>query len=184
MKAVFLDRDGVINEDRDDYVKNVRELRVFPRVPELVRTLNDAGYAVFVISNQQGVAKGLIGESDLLAIQDEITRQVEAAGAQVSGFYYCTHLSSQHCSCRKPQPGMILQASQQHGIDLPSSYMVGDSEKDLVAGSAAGCTTVLVLTGFTQRGDVAGLGCQPDYLAEDLAQAVDWIVGRSSTPTR
>ena len=105
MKAIFLDRDGVLNEDRDDYVKNVSELKVFPCVPDAIRRLNDAGFEVFVVSNQQGVAKGVISESDLQAIQAEITRRVTEAGGRISGFYYCKHLAADDCACRKPKPG-------------------------------------------------------------------------------
>lgn len=177
MKAVFLDRDGVINEDRDDYVKNTHELKIFPRVPDSVRKLNDAGFAVFVISNQQGVAKGLIAEMDVYAIQNEIARRVEAVGGRIAGFYYCMHMASEKCSCRKPQPGMILRAAREHDIDLGESYMIGDSEKDIVAGKSAGCGTVLVLTGHTKQHEAPALESQPDHLAEGLGEAVEWVLG-------
>ena len=180
MKAVLLDRDGVVNEDRDDYVKNIRELRVFPQVPDCIKRLNDAGYRVIVVSNQQGVAKGLISEDDLQAIEDEITRQVASVGAKISGFYYCKHLSSQHCSCRKPRTGMLTQAAREHGIDLNESFLVGDTEKDMIAGKGAGCKTVLVLTGSITADGVADIGCRPDYVAKDLAEGADYILGQHS----
>ncbi|MCX8052449.1 MAG: HAD family hydrolase [Armatimonadetes bacterium] len=174
-KAVFLDRDGVINEDRDDYVKNLGELRVFPYAPKAIRRLNEAGYEVIVVSNQQGVAKGLISKPDLLAIQDEITRLVELAGGKIHGFYYCTHLAKENCACRKPKPGLILQAAQEQNIELKNSFMVGDTEKDVVAGKSAGCKTMLVLTGSLTQEQVAKLPCQPDFTARDLAEAADYI---------
>lgn len=177
MKAVLLDRDGVINEDRDDYVKNIRELRVFPQVPGCVKRLNDAGYRVIVVSNQQGVAKGFISEDDLQAIEDEITRRVELVGGKISGFYYCKHLSSDRCACRKPRTGMLTQAAREHGIDLNESFMVGDTEKDMIAGKAAGCKTVLVLTGSITADGVAKMACRPDCVAKDLAEAADYIIG-------
>ncbi len=175
-KAVFLDRDGVINEDRDDYVKSLRELRVFPYVPEAVRKLNDAGFEVIVISNQQCVAKGLVSPEDLLAIQDEITRQVNEVGGRIAGFYYCTHMASDGCTCRKPEPGLILQAAREHGIELENSFMVGDNGKDIVAGSTAGCRTVAVLTGTLTRESIHASPRAPDFVAEDLTDAVRWII--------
>lgn len=177
MKAVLLDRDGVINEDRDDYVKGVHELRVFPGAPDSIRRLNEAGFRVFVVSNQQGVAKGIISEESLLAMQNEISRQVEAAGGAISGFYYCRHLASQGCSCRKPQPGLLLKAAKEHGFDLAESVMVGDTERDIMAGKSAGCRTVLVLTGKLARDDARNLPCAPDLVADDLPEAARLVVG-------
>jgi D-glycero-D-manno-heptose 1,7-bisphosphate phosphatase len=175
-RAVFLDRDGVINEDRDDYVKHVGELKVFAYVPEAIRRLNEAGYEVVVISNQQGVAKGLIAPEDLRRIEDEIERQVEAAGARIAAFYYCTHLAQEGCSCRKPQPGLILRAARERSIDLTGSVMVGDTEKDVLAGKSAGCRTVLLLTGAFTRADLSSLPCRPDFVADDLRGAADYVV--------
>jgi D-glycero-D-manno-heptose 1,7-bisphosphate phosphatase len=179
LKAVFLDRDGVINEDRDDYVKTIAELNVFSFAPGAVRRLNDAGFQTFVVSNQQGVAKGLIREEDLMVIQAEIARRVVAAGGRISEFYYCRHMASENCGCRKPEAGMLLAAAKEHGIDLNESYMIGDSEKDIVAGKSAGCRSVLVLTGNMSRERVEGLSCAPDFLADDLSKAVDWVLQRN-----
>lgn len=177
-RAVFLDRDGVINEDRDDYVKNVGELAVYPEAPGAISRLAAAGFEVIVVSNQQGVAKGIIAEDDLLAIQAEISRQVEAAGGAISAFYYCKHLASEGCSCRKPQPGMLLQAASERCIDLAHSFMIGDTSKDMMAGKSAGCATVLVTTGNVTRNDVRNLPCQPDYVADDIAGAAEYVLSR------
>ena len=174
--AVFLDRDGVINEDRDDYVKRVDELKVFSFVPAAIRRVNDAGFEVIVVSNQQGVARGLISEADLQAIQAEIARLVDEAGGRIAGFYYCRHLSSEHCPCRKPRPGMLLKAAEEHGLDLSRSVMIGDSEKDAVAGREAGCKTVLVLTGSLTARGAAEIDCKPDYVAQDLREASEYVV--------
>ncbi len=173
--AIFVDRDGVINEDRDDYVKNLGELKIHRWAPRSVRRLSDAGLRVFVVSNQQGVAKGVISEQDLRQIQDEIVREVETVGGRISAFYYCKHLESEHCPCRKPKPGLLLQAAREHSIDLGESVMIGDSERDVLAGKAAGCKTVAVLTGaLTSQ---AAHRCAPDYVARDLAEAVDFVLG-------
>lgn len=176
MKAVFLDRDGVINQDRDDYVKNVGELIIYPYTPLSIRHLNDAGLPVFVVSNQQGVAKGLYTEQDVLGIQNEISRRVEDAGGKIGKFYYCMHLASDGCRCRKPEPGMLLAAAREHSVDLAESVMVGDTERDILAGKAAGCTTVLLLTGKLTREGAEKMKFPPDYVASNLAEAVEWIV--------
>lgn len=177
MRAVFLDRDGVINEDRDDYVKTAAELVIFPHSAAAIRRLNDAGWPVLVISNQQGVAKGLISEDDLQAIGREIDRRVSSAGGKIDAFYYCRHLAADECSCRKPQPGLILKAAKDHGIELAESFMVGDNERDIIAGKSAGCRTVLVLTGKLTRRDAENIPCKPDFIADNLAQAAEYIVG-------
>lgn len=177
MRAVFLDRDGVINADRDDYVKNTAELAIYPFAPGAIRALNDDGWLVVVVSNQQGTAKGIISEADLSGIEREIVRQVESAGAKIAGFYYCRHLATDNCDCRKPQPGLLLQAAREHGINLKQSVMVGDSERDIIAGKAAGCKTVLVLTGKLTRGDIEHLSSKPDLIADSLAEASALIVG-------
>lgn len=176
MRAVFLDRDGVINSDRDDYVKNPDELRIYPFAPEALRRLTEAGWPVFVVSNQQGIAKGVVSEDDLLAIEREIARRVEEAGGKITAFYYCTHLASDDCSCRKPRPGLILKAAKEHGIDLKQSVMVGDTERDLIAGKSAGCKTVLVLTGKLTRECAQHISRRPDFVADTLAEAAELIV--------
>jgi len=176
LKAVFLDRDGVLNEDRDDYVKNVAELEVFPYVPQAIRRLNEAGFEVIVISNQQGVAKGLISESDLQAIQSEITRQVCEGGGRIAAFYYCRHLATDGCACRKPKPGLLQLAAKENDIDLGKTFMIGDSERDVLAGQCAGCRTVLVLSGMFTREDAERLPRQPEHIADNLAAAVDYVI--------
>lgn len=167
----------MINEDRDDYVKNVAELEVFPYVPEAIRRLNKAGFEVIVISNQQGVAKGLISQSDLRAIQNEITRQVSEGGGRIAAFYYCKHLATDGCMCRKPKPGLLQLAAKENGIDLGKTFMIGDSERDVLAGQCAGCRTVLVLSGMFTREAAEHLPHQPEHIADDLASAVDYVIG-------
>ena len=115
-------------------------------------------------------------QQDLLGIQDEIMRQVLGAGGKISGFYYCPHLAQDGCSCRKPEPGLILRAAKEHGIDLSRSFMVGDTEKDIMAGKRAGCKTVLILTGSIPRDDVANLPCKPDCVTDDLRGAADCVI--------
>ena len=182
MRAVFLDRDGVINADRADYVKSIDELRVFEFAPKAIRRLNDAGWAVLVVSNQQGIAKGIVSESDLMSIEREIVKRVEEAGGGIAGFYYCRHPASDNCSCRKPKAGLILQAAKEHGIDLGASVVVGDAERDIMAGKSASCKTVLVLTGKLSRHDLDRIACRPDFVADTLAEAAEFIVCTTFPP--
>lgn len=178
--VVFLDRDGVINQDRDDYVKNTEELVVFPFSPESIARLNQAGFAVVVVSNQQCVAKGLMTREDLSLIQQEISRQVESAGGSILSFYYCTHFKHENCNCRKPKHGMLEKAVKDHNLDPRAGFMVGDNEKDVIAGKAMGCRTVLVMTGMATRETAENMADPPDYVASDLKEAVDWILTNSS----
>ena len=171
-KAVFIDRDGVINIDRADYVKSVDELRIFDYVGKAIKKLNELGYLVFVISNQQGVAKGLIPHQTLLEMQKNIEKNIEAANAKITEFKYCLHLVEDNCTCRKPKPGMILEAAEKYNIDLSKSYFIGDSPKDITAGKTAGCKTILVLTGHTTKEDIPTLPDKPDSIADNLLDAV------------
>lgn len=176
--VVFLDRDGVINEDRDDYVKNVDELVVFPYTPESIARLNSAGYTVVVVSNQQCVGKGMMTLAQLVDIEREINRQVNESGGDIVSFQYCTHLSSEKCSCRKPKAGMLHQAAELHHLDTGRGFIVGDNETDIIAGKVVGCRSVLVLSGMATRESVVEMKNPPDYVADDLKSAVDWILSQ------
>ena len=169
----------MINEDRDDYVKNVNELVVFPYSPDSIARLNNAGYVVIVVSNQQCVAKGMMTCEQLEDIQNEITRQVNASDGNIESFQYCTHLKSENCSCRKPKPGMLLNAIRDLQLDPGKGFMVGDNEKDIIAGRSVGCRTVLVLSGMATRETVCSMKDPPDYVAENLQSAVDWILSQN-----
>ena len=144
--AVFLDRDGVLNEwaGPHAYVRTVDELRLLPGIGEAAAALARAGYVLLVVSNQRGVARGLVEPAALAAIEERIQAALEPAGARIAGFYYCTHDLDAGCDCRKPAPGLVLRAAGEHGIDLGASALVGDDETDVQAGRAAGVLTVRV----------------------------------------
>jgi len=144
--AVFLDRDGVLNETAAPhaYVRTIDELRLLPGIGEAAGALTRAGYVLLVVSNQRGVARGLVDSSVLAAIEERIQAALEPSGAHIAGFYYCTHDLDAGCDCRKPAPGLVLQAASEHGIDLAASALVGDDETDVQAGRAAGVLTVRV----------------------------------------
>jgi len=159
--VVFLDRDGVINEDRDDYVKSVDELVVFPYAPDSIARLNNAGYTVVVVSNQQCVAKGMMTYEQLENVQREIDRKVKESGGIITSFRYCTHLKSEQCSCRKPKAGMLSQAVEEHKLNPEKGFIVGDNEKDIIAGKSVGCKSVLVLSGMATRDSVSSMKDHP-----------------------
>jgi len=181
-RAVFLDRDGVLNVYLPgDYVKNVAELELLPGAGEAVAKLNALGLPVFVISNQQGVAKGVMTQADLNAVDAALHAGVAEAGGQIEKSYYCVHHAQGGCDCRKPAGGMIRAAAREFDLDLAASVFVGDTETDALAAQDAGVGAfVLVLSGkFAGRGEVAGnvavFPRPPDFVCADLRDATDWI---------
>ena len=160
-KAAFLDRDGTINRKLPEgqYVTQWEQLEILPKVTKAIELLNRAGFLVIVISNQRCVAKGLVLEEELKAIHRRMCSQLAAEGARIDDVYYCPHEKQARCSCRKPAPGMLLEAASSHEIDLSRSWMIGDSEVDVLAGRNAGCRTAHLLTnGFdtSHSTDVSG----------------------------
>ena len=183
--AVFLDRDGTINEQMG-YINHITRFVMLPRAAAGIRLLNEQGIAVVVVSNQSGLARGYFPESLIGEVQAKMNRALAEAGAHVDGIYVCPHHPEAKeerfrlaCDCRKPKPGLFLQAAADLGLDLARSYVVGDRWSDLKAAAAVQAKGILVLTGYG-RGDYEYLGpsqpVQPIYVAEDLYAAVQWIV--------
>jgi len=145
-RAAFLDRDGVINRKASEgqYVTRWEDMEFLPGAREAIRLLNDAGFLVVVVSNQRCVAKGLITAAELESLHARMLQEFSAAGARIDAVYYCPHENQPPCSCRKPKPGMILDAARAHDIDLATSWMIGDSKHDIEAGRSAGCRTAWV----------------------------------------
>lgn len=139
-RAAFLDRDGVLNRRAppQDYVKSPVEFVWLAGAREGVLRLNREGWLVLVVTNQRGIARGLMTDRDLEAIHARAQRELEAIGAHVDAFYTCPHADSDACSCRKPQPGLILRAAQDWNVDLGASFLVGDDDRDLEAARRAG----------------------------------------------
>jgi len=181
--AVFLDRDGVINRKPAEgrYVTSWEEMELLPGVVESIALLNQAGFCVIVITNQRCVAKGLITAADLEEMHRQMSEALARSGATVEGVYYCPHDLTPPCQCRKPAPGMLFDAARSRGIDLRSSWMIGDSDIDVEAGRRAGCKTVLLLeTGAAieppeGQGTAAG---SADIVASSLHEAVRQILYR------
>lgn len=145
-KVAFLDRDGVINKKapKADYVKNWQEFIFLPGAIEAIKKLNDGGYKIFIVSNQPGVARGVMFKKDLYNIHQNMIKELNKFGAKITDIYCCLHNWDDGCLCRKPQPGLLLQASQKHYIDLTKAILIGDDERDIKAGKAVGCKTFLV----------------------------------------
>ena len=188
--AVFLDRDGTINEDVG-YPSRIEEIRIYPFAFAAVKELRDAGFKAVVVTNQSGIGRGFLTEADLVAIHGHIARAFEARGTRIDAFYYCPHyeLSSLPgygglCACRKPEPGMGRRAAADLGLDLARSYMIGDKVEDMAFGRAIGATPVLVRTGYGAASEARLCGTldAPAAVADDLGAAAAWILRRGAQP--
>lgn len=185
--AVFIDRDGTLT-DEVGYVNHPSRLRLLPRSAEAIRRLNVARVPAVVVTNQAGIARGYFSEDVLSAVNQTLVAQLAQAGARLDGIYVCPHHPTEgeapyraRCECRKPKPGLLRRAAAELGLDLARSTMVGDKPSDLVPARAVGAGAVLVLTGY-------GLGeweyrrasfeVEPDHVAGDLMDAVDWALAR------
>lgn len=179
ISAVFLDRDGVLNPHiPGGYLLSAEELVVLPGVAQAVRRLNDRDLPVIVISNQQGVGKGLMTRTDLLAIEKRLEDALRReAGARIDRCYYCTDLAGTQSSHRKPEPGMLIEAAQDFGLTLSETVFAGDSRTDIQAGHAAGVgATILLLSGGTTSYAPGDMTPAPDQVFATLADAVNWIL--------
>jgi len=187
-RAVFLDRDGVLNKDPPHYAHRLDQLKMIPRSDEAVRLLKDNGYFLVIISNQSGVALGYYPEVQVSVFNNALLKEIRKKGGDIDAVYYCPHHPDavickykKNCSCRKPKPGMILQAAQEHNIDLKNSFVVGDKEGDIKAGNTAGCRTILVLTGHGTD-ELSKIKTGDCLIASDLFDAVEkHIIGKKQT---
>lgn len=180
-RAVFLDRDGTINLEKD-YLHRVEDFAFVPGAPEAIRRLREAGFLVLVVTNQSGVARGYFGMEEVEALHRHLQRELERFGTAVDGFYVCPHHPTEgqgeyrrRCDCRKGEPGLLLQAAAEHRVDLDASFMVGDKAADVLAGERAGCRSILVLSGHGAL-EVAKLVGREVSVCADLAEAADFIL--------
>ena len=182
-RYVLLDRDGVLNAAPSDrYVTSVDELRLIDGTAQAVRTFNDRGFGVLVVSNQQCVGKGLLTPAELDGISEHLAALIrDLTGGEILEFFYCPHLAEAGCDCRKPKPGLIHQAERKYGFDTAQTYLIGDSYRDLEAARNAGCPSILVLTGNDagryKAGDLPS--DPPEFIAENLMRAANHIVEHS-----
>ena len=183
LQAVFMDRDGVLNRYvRADYIRTPDELHLLPGAARAVRMLNDAKLPVLVISNQQGVGKRIMTEDALDQVDGELRTQLRTdADAAITRSYYCIHLAEDRCECRKPRPGLILQAAGEYDLDIARCIMIGDSLTDIEVGNVAGVArTYLLMSGATENVQIDAMErmARPTYIARDLLAAVSHALER------
>jgi D-glycero-D-manno-heptose 1,7-bisphosphate phosphatase len=181
MRLVILDRDGVINEDSDDYIKSPQEFVPLPGSLEAIARLNAAGYRVAVATNQSGVARGLFDLAALKAIHDKLRSLLAAVGGHIDGIFYCPHKPDDQCDCRKPEPGLLRQIAEAFDQPLTDVPVIGDSRRDLDSARAMGARPILVRTGKGERTIAAGQGLDGVPIYADLATAVDALLAEAST---
>jgi D-glycero-D-manno-heptose 1,7-bisphosphate phosphatase len=186
--AVFLDRDGTINEEVG-YLDSLDKIQIIPVSYEAIRLINLSGMKAIVITNQTGVARGFFTEEFVSSANELIQSDLKKQGAYIDKFYYCPHhptegkgIYLQTCNCRKPAPGMILSAAGEFNISLTESYLVGDTFRDIQAAKSAGIKAILVKTGYGTKlldgggNDQTTPENKPDYIAENILDAVQWIL--------
>jgi D-glycero-D-manno-heptose 1,7-bisphosphate phosphatase len=179
MAAIFIDRDGVINANRPDYVKSWAEFEFLPGSREALVGLSGLGWPVVVISNQSAIGRGLVSAETVAEINARMVAEIEQAGGRVDGVYICPHHPDEGCVCRKPRPGLLMDAALELGLDLGCSYLVGDAESDILAALAVGVQPVLVLSGRGRVQLPRLAGWEGMFqVVEDLTEAVEWIMSR------
>jgi D-glycero-D-manno-heptose 1,7-bisphosphate phosphatase len=178
MKLIILDRDGVINEDSPDFVKSPEEWRAIPGSLEAIALLNRANILVAIASNQSGIARGLFSEITLNAIHQKMAHALVAHQGYIDKIFYCPHGPNDHCECRKPKPGLLLQAMQHFNIAPEDTYFVGDSRRDIDAAIAAHCQPVLVRSGNGSNTTTTDASSLPIY--NDLLAFAQTLTGKTS----
>lgn len=177
--AVFMDRDGTVTEEMG-YLKDPGKLRLIPRSGEAIRLLNKKGILTIVVSNQSGVARGYFTEKTVRETHKRLKELLKERGACLDGIYYCPHHPEfgslkyrKDCNCRKPKPGMLEKAAKRFNLDLERCYVIGDKVEDIKLAQNVGAKGILVLSGYGQR---SKREIKPDYTAQNLYQAVKWIL--------
>lgn len=183
--VIFLDRDGVINRDSENYVKSWEEFEFLPGSLDALARLTAAGHPLIVITNQSVIGRGMTRPEELDRMFDGMRQAVEAAGGRILDIFHCPHIPEDRCGCRKPAAGLIRQAVEKYTIDLSSSGFIGDSARDIQCAKAAGCAySVLVRSGLrfaVNRQKLDELGIAPDRIAENLLDAAGWIIRNHGT---
>jgi D,D-heptose 1,7-bisphosphate phosphatase len=185
MRAVFLDRDGVISEEVG-YLSDVNQLQLIPEAAQAVHLLNATGLKVIIITNQSGVARGFFSEAQVREVHREMEKMLSAQRAYIDAIYYCPHYPAgivehyrRECDCRKPSPGMLARAADEHDIDLTQSYLVGDKLTDVECAQRVGVRGVLVLTGYGKEEETKlddASSAKPVFIAQNLFEAAQWII--------
>jgi D-glycero-D-manno-heptose 1,7-bisphosphate phosphatase len=180
-RVIFLDRDGVINRfpGHGKYVTSLAGFRLIPRSIQAIRLLYQAGFTLYVITNQGGVSKRLYTRKTLDAMTRRMRREIRRAGGRLSGVFCCPHSSELNCLCRKPRTTLLEKATRRLRVDKKNSYFIGDSLVDVKAGRAFGVKTILVLSGSEKKENASAWDAQPDFIAKDLlASAKNILAGQ------
>jgi len=172
-KAVFLDRDGVINVDKG-YVHRIEDFKFIDGVIPALQRLSGSDFRLFVITDQSGIGRRYYTEKDMENVHSHMLRELSKKGIVIDRIYYCPHAPEDNCGCRKPSPLLLRNAKNDFGIDLKRSFFIGDKTKDIQAGKSAGCKAILVLTG--KQGKDAEFKVEPDFVAKNLMEAVSYIL--------
>ncbi len=181
-RAIFLDRDGVINANRPDHVKTWDEFVFLPGALDALAQIAASEFLVIVTTNQSAIARGVTSEATVCDIHARMIAEIERAGGRIDAVYYCPHLPDAQCACRKPQPGMYRQAMEKFAIDPTRSYVIGDALGDIVAAHAIGAHAILVLTGrgAEQQNQLIANNHTGYAVVQDLPRAVEWIWRRET----
>ena len=175
-RAVFLDRDGTLIEEAE-YLSREQDVRFVPRVAEALKKLKAAGFLLFIVTNQSGIGRGYFTVSDMQRVHRFLLGVLAKDGATVDAIYYCPHHPDDNCDCRKPSPKFLQDAAKQFRISLPNSFMIGDKMIDVETGHRAGARGILVRTGYGKE-EAKKSDDQPDFVADDLVAAVEWILSQ------
>ena len=180
MKIVILDRDGVINHDRDDFVKNSLEWVPLPKAAEAIALFSQAGWRVVVATNQSGIGRGLFDMHALNAMHEKMHHLISKAGGRIDAVFFCPHKPEAGCSCRKPAPGMVLEVAERFSVKPESLWLVGDSLRDVEAVPAVGGGAILVRTGKGRKTEAAGNLPAGTPVFDDLHAAAEWLISLES----
>jgi len=191
-KVIFLDRDGVINRDPEylkyQYVRKWKEFKFLPGAKRAIKKLTDAGYSIYIISNQAGISKRYFTMKALRMITRNMRKELAKAGGRIMDVFYCPHKREDNCDCRKPKTGLFKKALRRGRIDFKKAFFIGDNILDVQAGRAIGCRTLLVLSGKTKSRNSKGWaaksrlsGTKPDFIRRDLSDAVELVLRKEKT---
>ena len=178
MRAVFLDRDGVINKYPGDrlYVTSLKKFSFLPHAKKAIALLSEAGFEIFVASNQAGVGKGTYTQKTLERITAKMLGDIEQAGGKITKVYYCTHRKEAGCNCRKPKPGLLKKAGREFKVDLKKAYFVGDTIRDVLTAHAAGAKSILIFSGKEKMSNQKNWQAKPDFVFKDLFAAAKFLI--------
>lgn len=177
--AIFLDRDGVIIENRSSYVRRWEDVAIFGQALTALAEVNSGAYKIVMVTNQSAVGRGIISLQTVWEINNRLVRIIQQTGGRIDAVYVCPHAPGDHCDCRKPEPGLLLQAAEAHDLDLGRSIMIGDTLSDIMAGQAAGLRqTVLVRTGLGAEQEILtkAAALKPFLIYDTLEEALSKLI--------